>query len=133
MVATPQRTDQATTWLDDGVLAQLAALVPAQGEAFVRQVLTTYASSLAQCMGSLTDAARQADWVAAGHIAHSLKSSSASVGAQALSAHCADLERAARAGPCQTELQQVLACLPQVLDAVQQHLGRPARARGALP
>lgn len=122
MVAPRQLPDQAAMWLDDGVLAQLAALVPAQGEAFLLQVLTTFASSLTQCTNTLADAARHADWAAAGNIAHSLKSSSASVGAHVLSARCAELEKAARVGPCRAELEQVLGCLPQVLNAVQQRV-----------
>ena len=78
---------------DADALARLRALDPDGSRAFVRQILSTYEVALQRHLARLdaTDAA-----CAAGAVAHTLKSSSASIGALALVRCCTDVERALR-------------------------------------
>ncbi len=57
------------------------------------------------------------------HLAHSLKSTSATLGATELSNLCAQIEKAARTGQL-TEIQEVLSSLPAKLKAVERALRR---------
>ncbi|MBI3157852.1 MAG: Hpt domain-containing protein [Burkholderiales bacterium] len=84
--------------LDAPTLARLRQLDPGDERGFVQRVLQAYARSLERHLQALAEAAAAGDLAAAGEQAHALKSSSASVGALALAAACADLERRARAG-----------------------------------
>jgi hypothetical protein len=60
--------------------------------------MRTYETSLVRQMAQLVEARDRGDAVAIGNLAHTLKSSSASIGALALSALCADIERLVRGG-----------------------------------
>jgi HPt (histidine-containing phosphotransfer) domain-containing protein len=84
--------------LDAQALARLHALDPDGSRGFVLQVLRTYEASLQRGLGALQQARDEAALERAGTTAHTLKSSSAAVGALAFAAVCADLERLARAG-----------------------------------
>jgi HPt (histidine-containing phosphotransfer) domain-containing protein len=84
--------------LDAQALAKLHELDPGGKGGLVQRVLTTYTHSLARLLAQLHAARAGADPQALRHVAHTLKSSSASVGALQLSALCADIERRLREG-----------------------------------
>ncbi|MBI3368308.1 MAG: Hpt domain-containing protein [Burkholderiales bacterium] len=111
--------------LDPQVLDGLATLDPGGKGRLVQRVLSTYQSSLARLSQQLADASAASDPAALRMAAHTLKSSSASVGALALSALCARAEQAARDGH-DAELPglvgQLLSEIGRVQVAVQQLL-----------
>jgi len=84
--------------LDAKALAKLQELDPGGSSGLVARVLSTYAQSLQRQLAGLEAARRDADAQGQRHVAHTLKSSSASVGALALSALCADVEQRLREG-----------------------------------
>jgi HPt (histidine-containing phosphotransfer) domain-containing protein len=86
------------TVLDAGALARLAELDPSGKGGLVARVLATYTGSLAKLLDQFDAARVQGDREALRHVAHTLKSSSASVGALQLSGLCADIERSVREG-----------------------------------
>ena len=79
-------------------MAELRALDPDGKAQLVKRVLATYQASLAKLVEQLRVARADGAWDQIGRVAHTLKSSSASIGALALSALCADIERLVRAG-----------------------------------
>ncbi len=82
------------TVVDIGVLKALVG----DDEDAVHELLAEYLASARQQTDELRRASHEGDIVLAGSIAHKLKSSSRSVGAQAFADACAELEHAARAG-----------------------------------
>jgi HPt (histidine-containing phosphotransfer) domain-containing protein len=84
--------------LDAQALAQLAQLDPGGHSRLLQRVMTTYRSSLARLMAQLATARDQTDAATLRLVTHTLKSSSASVGALALSALCGAAEQAVRDG-----------------------------------
>lgn len=84
--------------LDAAALANLAQLDPTGANRLMQRVLTTYRSSLARLLAQLAVARSQADAATMRLVTHTLKSSSASVGALALASLCNDAERALREG-----------------------------------
>jgi HPt (histidine-containing phosphotransfer) domain-containing protein len=82
--------------LDSVALARLAELDPQGNGALVQRVLATYATSLARAHDELMLARQPMQYESLRHLAHTLKSSSASVGALALSALCAQVEHHVR-------------------------------------
>lgn len=86
------------TVLDRDALDRLRELDPSGQGGLVERVLATYAQSLAKLLDQLRSARAAADHAGLRHVAHTLKSSSASVGALQLSAFCADIERRVREG-----------------------------------
>lgn len=84
--------------LDAEALARLVALDPSGTAGLVRRVLGTYHQSLARLLEQLQVARSEFDLQGQRHVAHTLKSSSASVGALALSALCAEAEGRLRDG-----------------------------------
>jgi HPt (histidine-containing phosphotransfer) domain-containing protein len=84
--------------LDAGALERLRELDPSGEGGLVARVLATYAGSLAKLLGQFDAARGQDDREALRHVAHTLKSSSASVGALQLSALCTDIEHSLRDG-----------------------------------
>lgn len=84
--------------LDEPALDRLRALDPDGSRGFLPKVLGTYETALQRHLGTLAAAAVSGDLASAGSVAHTLKSSSASVGAIGLAQHCAAVERLARAG-----------------------------------
>lgn len=97
--------------LDAQALANLAQLDPTGANKLLERVLTTYCSSLARLMEQLAAARRpfQADTVKL--VTHTLKSSSASVGALRLAALCSQAEQALR--------DARLDDLPAILDTLE--------------
>ena len=84
--------------LDEQALANLAQLDPTGANKLVSRVLVTYRSSLARLMAQLVAARQPFDPVTLKLVTHTLKSSSASVGALVLSALCGAAEQALREG-----------------------------------
>ncbi len=84
--------------LDAACMAELRALDPDGKAQLVKRVLATYQVSLAKLVAQLQLARSEGAWDQVSRVAHTLKSSSASIGALALSSLCADIERLLRAG-----------------------------------
>jgi HPt (histidine-containing phosphotransfer) domain-containing protein len=109
--------------LDAGALARLSELDPGGKGGLVERVLGTYVQSLQRLLGQLQVARRDRDAQAQRHVAHTLKSSSASVGALALAALCAGVEHQLRDGPIEgldTQLDSLAAEGQRVLAALSQ-------------
>lgn len=102
--------------LDSQALANLAQLDPSGSNRLVQRVLSTYRGSLARLMGQLDQARAQSDAATLRLVAHTLKSSSASVGALSLSALCSAAEQAVREGKLQA--------LPALLDDLEAEASR---------
>ena len=82
--------------LDAEALGRLRELDPTGQNQLLGRVLRTFLTSLDRLVPQLTDARRSDDFNGIRHVAHTLKSSSASIGALALSQLCAATEKAAR-------------------------------------
>jgi len=98
MNAKPTSSAAAPLILDEKALAVLRELDPDGRHGVLLRVMRTFESSLLRLMTQTVEARDRGDLEAARHIAHTLKSSSASVGALALSACCGDVERMVRTG-----------------------------------
>ena len=121
--AAPATGPVAAGVLDAMALARLQELDPSGGAGLVARVLATYAQSLQRQLVNLQSARRDADAQGQRHVAHTLKSSSASVGALKLSALCADIERKLREGTTEgleTQLDELTAEAEHVLAALRQ-------------
>lgn len=111
----PRPVDRPTL-LDAQALANLAQLDPSGANKLMSRVLSTYRSSLARLLGQLALARQQSDAAAMRLVTHTLKSSSASVGALSLSVLCSRAEQALREGR--------LDSLPSLLDSLQAEAAR---------
>lgn len=119
------RTGQAGPALDADALDRLRELDPDGRRGFVVQVMQTYETSMRRHLARLHEAMAAGDQKQAGEIAHTLKSSSASVGALEFSRQCLELERAAKtnqiaelvtmASALQVEGQRVLVAVRAML------------------
>lgn len=101
MNATPpphRPSDTATTVLDAGALARLRELDPDGRHGVVQRVLTAFEASLTRMQVQLAAERGTPDAEVVKGVAHTLKSSSASVGALGLAQACAALERGLREG-----------------------------------
>jgi hypothetical protein len=101
----------AMAMLDAASLAALQQLDPTGASRLVMRVMTTYRSSLARLLAQLTLARERDDTASLRLVTHTLKSSSASVGALDLSALCGTAEQAVRDGR--------LDVLPSLLDQLE--------------
>jgi histidine phosphotransfer protein HptB len=111
--------------LDATALARLSELDPGGKAGLVGRVLRTYTQSLERMLGQWHVARAAGDATALRHIAHTLKSSSASVGALGLSALCADVEAHLREGRLEgleTQLDRLAA------EAERIHIGLAPRS-----
>jgi HPt (histidine-containing phosphotransfer) domain-containing protein len=79
--------------LDEAALLRLADLDPSGSAGLVPRVLRTYVASLQRLLPQASAALSANDATALRYVAHTMKSSSASVGAQRLAAVCLALER----------------------------------------
>jgi PAS domain S-box-containing protein len=115
-------TPTPDTVLDAQAIARLRELDPGGGNKLLDRVIAAFVKSLDRLLPEL-DRARAAglDLAAVRHVSHTLKSSSASLGALKLSQRCAEIEGMARNG--QTEGLDIL------LDGMHDEV---ARVRGAL-
>jgi len=84
--------------LDAQALAKLHELDPDGRHGVVRRVLQTFETTLVRYVADLAEARDRGDMAVMGRIAHTIKPSSAAVGALALSVLCADVERQVRNG-----------------------------------
>lgn len=94
--------------LDSQALAKLALMDPTGSNQLIARVLKTYSGSLNRLLAQLVAAREPFDPVALKLSTHTLKSSSASVGARELAALCATAESALRDGQFDA--------LPAILD-----------------
>jgi HPt (histidine-containing phosphotransfer) domain-containing protein len=78
--------------LDDASLQRLHELDPQGANRVVERVLQAFEASLNRLLPQARQALQQGDEEALRHVVHTLKSSSASVGALQLSQHCAEIE-----------------------------------------
>ena len=109
-----------TSVLDAAALARLAELDPQGSAGLVPRVLATYANALERSRQELLLLRQPMQHEPLRHLAHTLKSSSASVGALALSALCAQVEHNVRSQPSGD--------IGQLLDAMQAEMQRVAGA-----
>lgn len=84
--------------LDANALARLQELDPDGRHGVVQRVLEAFETSLVRMLAQLVQSAAAPDPLVVARIAHTLKSSSASVGALALSGLCAEIEKKRRDG-----------------------------------
>lgn len=87
----PQPAAHASV-LDEASLQRLHDLDPQGTNRVVERVLQAFEASLNRLLPQAQQALQQADLEALRHVVHTLKSSSASVGALQLSQHCSEIE-----------------------------------------
>ena len=107
--------------LDERALARLHELDPDGRLGVVRRVMVAFETSLLRMTASLIEQQVRGDRRAVAAVAHTLKSSSASVGALALSAACAHTESRLRddpQAPLAPEIEQLLTAAGSALVAV---------------
>ena len=114
--------------LDEAALQRLRDLDPGGQNRLLERVLCAFESSILRLGPQLAEARQRNDMAAVRHVAHTLKSSSASIGALDLSRLCAEIETAVR----QEALEGLAALLDDmdrklavVLQAVQPLRGPP--------
>ena len=123
-----QREFQLHPVLDETALQRLRDLDPAGKNHLLDRVLRAFESSVARLGAQLVDARQKNDMQSVRHAVHTLKSSSASIGAMRLSRLCAEIEAAVR--------QEAFAGLPALLDDVDRELAvvlqavQPMRSAG---
>jgi histidine phosphotransfer protein HptB len=113
--------------LDPEAIRRLRELDPSGSNKLLERVVAAFSSSLDRLLPELarSRATPTLDLTVIRHVSHTLKSSSASLGATALSARCADIEVLAREGRTEgldeqldamlEEIQQVRAALAALL------------------
>jgi hypothetical protein len=84
--------------LDDAALGKLRDLDPDGRSGIVRRVLQTFDGSLAKLMTQFAAARATGDAAGLRHVAHTLRSSAASIGALELAQACQEVEAGLRAG-----------------------------------
>jgi HPt (histidine-containing phosphotransfer) domain-containing protein len=115
--------------LDEAALQRLRDLDPDGRNRLLERVLLAFETSVRRLGAQLVEAREKGDMQAIRHAVHTLKSSSASIGALRLSRLCAEIETAVR--------QEAFAGLPPLLDDVDHELVVVLQAvqplRGPLP
>ena len=96
-VAEPQ-PGGARVVLDPQALERLRELDPGGHSKLLSRVAGAFGTSVARLLPQMTTAFEARDMAAIRHVAHTLKSSSASIGAVKLSRLCADIETMSREG-----------------------------------
>jgi HPt (histidine-containing phosphotransfer) domain-containing protein len=107
--------------LDEGALGRLRELDPDGRHGVLLRVLGAFETSLMRMLVQLAAERENGDAGVVSTVAHTLKSSSASVGALDLSTVCADVERRIRAqlpGDLQADVQALLTAGEAALVAV---------------
>ncbi|MDH3763600.1 MAG: EAL domain-containing protein, partial [Gammaproteobacteria bacterium] len=118
--------DAAEKIIDLDVLAELQSLSQASGRDILGKSVNYFLGQTPEDVAVLRLAAKQADLEVIGNLAHSLKSSSANLGATGFSKSCASLEASAREGNLElsvTLVQAIESRLPAVLAELRQHAG----------
>ena len=124
--AQPTRPDLV---LDPTALEGLRELDPTGKNRLLERVFAAFQSSTARLMPKLHESHRNADLTGIRHVAHTLKSSAASVGGMTLSGICADLETRIRTGQTD-DLQPLVQALVNEVDKLLlalAHLSEPCR------
>jgi len=113
--------------LDASALERLRELDPKGQNQLLARVIEAFETSAARLVPQLQDARRAGDTAGIRHVAHTLKSSSASIGALKLSQLCADIEAKIRTDKLENlgervdamcvEIEIVLQALKRLLDA----------------
>jgi HPt (histidine-containing phosphotransfer) domain-containing protein len=120
---------RAPAVLDSASLDRLRELDPGGRNGLLQRVLRTYTQSLERMLVQWHEARAAADANALRVIAHTLKSSSASVGALGLSALCADVEarlRDEQAAVAEAQLDALAAEARRVLAGLSDYRGARA-------
>lgn len=91
-------TQAAASVLDADALERLRALDPTGSNHLMERVLKAFQTSVGRLLPMLQEAQQDNDLAGIGHVAHTLKSSSASIGAIKLSQLCAEIEQMIRRG-----------------------------------
>jgi CheY-like chemotaxis protein len=125
--ADPAWAAAADSVLDASALERLRELDPKGENQLLSRVIKAFESSASRLMPQLHDAERAGDHAGVRHVAHTLKSSSASIGAIKLSQLCAEIETMVRTervenldvrlGAMRAEVEIVLQALKRLLDA----------------
>jgi HPt (histidine-containing phosphotransfer) domain-containing protein len=108
------------TVLDAEALARLRELDPSGKSRLLERVLRAFETSAARLGEQFTDARARSDMQGIRHVVHTLKSSSASIGALALARICAEIETSIRT--------EALADLRPQLDAMDRELAAVLQA-----
>lgn len=108
----PMNASAPVALLDPEAIRRLRELDPSGSNKLLERVVAAFSNSLDRLLPDLARARETSppDFAAIRHVSHTLKSSSASLGAMALSARCAEIETLAREGQAQG--------LPAQLDAM---------------
>lgn len=101
--------------LDAAAIASLRELDPTGKSRLLERLMAAFESSTARLIPQLLDSHARADMTGIRHVAHTLKSSAASLGGVQVAAICADLETRVRNGQT-SDLQP---CVQALRDAVQ--------------
>jgi len=109
----------AATTLDAEALQRLRELDPHGQNQLLQRVLRAFDTSARRLSLQLADARQRNDVLGIRHVAHTLKSSSASIGALVLARLCAEIEASIRAEAL-AGLGERLDCVDRELDAVLQ-------------
>ncbi|KQW51890.1 MULTISPECIES: Hpt domain-containing protein [unclassified Roseateles] len=102
--------------LDLEAIRRLRELDPSGGNKLLERVVIAFSNSLDRLLPDLARAREGAtpDLAVVRHVSHTLKSSSASLGAMALSARCAEIETMVRDGQVQGLSEQLDAMLQDI-------------------
>ena len=122
----PAASPATTGVLDADALARLRELDPKGENRLLERVLKAFETSVARLLPQLQDSRQLGDRAGIRHVAHTLKSSSASIGAIKLSQQCADIETMirlekiedldARVDAMSAEVEIVLQALRNLMD-----------------
>ena len=111
--------------LDPASVQRLRELDPGGAHGLLERVLDTFVESLVRHVDELRAARAGADRAGIRHVAHTLKSSSASVGALELSRWCADVERGLRDRPDEPPDAAALEAMDAEMQRLLSLVGRP--------
>ncbi len=123
--APAQAAGEHTTVLDAEALDRLRELDPKGENQLLSRVIKAFEKSTARLVPQVQDALRSDDRPTIRHVAHTLKSSSASIGAIRLSQVCADIEGLVRAGrpdPLDSRVAELCSEVESVLRALRRLL-----------
>ncbi|MEM7042556.1 MAG: response regulator, partial [Pseudomonadota bacterium] len=102
--------------IDPAALDRIREMAGSKGDGLLTKVIGRYLEKTPELMADLTAAAQRSDYDQVRQIAHSLKSSSANLGAVSLSEQCKEVETACRAG----EVDQVDATVEKIVADYEQ-------------
>jgi PAS domain S-box-containing protein len=125
-----QATAKAAEVLDRQILEQLGRVRTNGKPELLARVINLYRVESPKIVQKMKQAARSGDAPAIAAAAHSLKSSSANVGARVLSRYCEELEASARRADTE-EARKILAKLESEHDCVQSALAAESEALAA--